>query len=150
MICISGIPGSGKSTVSEILSARGFRICDAAVIAENTGCRDGDEVDIDCLRERGDFRNCDAVQGHYSHLLSCDSVFILTADEETLRSRLKKRGYAESKIEENLDAQMAGITYYESLERLPATRIHFIDTSGSRPEETARTIEDALTGPRKI
>ncbi len=140
MICITGVPGTGKSTISAELAGMGFEVCDAAAVAEKAGCISDREVDIKCLLQNGDFSRCDVVQSHFSHHLQCAQVVILETDPETLEKRLKDRGYSELKVRENIDAQLSGTIYYESLERLPAGRIRIMDTSSGQPASIAEEI----------
>lgn len=140
MICISGVPGTGKSTVGALLSEMGLMVCDAASVAEEAGCISGEEVDIQCLQQRGNFTGCDVLQSHFSHLVLCDKVVILETDPDMLSRRLEERGYSDQKVRENIDAQLSGTIYYESLDRLPAGRISRIDTTSDPPQSTARKI----------
>lgn len=149
MICITGVPGTGKTTISRILNDMGYRICDAAGIAGNSDCISGTDVDLDCLMERGDFSDCDGVQSHFSHLLQCSVVFILEADEEELGQRMRDRGYTEEKISENIDAQRSDTIYYEALDRVPSNRIFRLKTTGTTPESVADNITQLLQLDRK-
>ena len=127
----------------------GYNVCDAASVADEVGCVSNHEVDIQCLYQKGDFSGCDLAQSHFSHYLSCDLIIILEASDDTLESRLKKRGYTDLKIRENIDAQLSGTIYYESLERLPAVRIKTMDTTSASPESLAREIAAMLEPNRK-
>lgn len=146
MICLTGVPGTGKSTLGSILAEAGFKVCDAASVAIDSGCISGDEVDIQCLLQRGDFSRCDIVQSHFSHLLSCEHIVILETDPDVLKKRLKDRGYSESKIMENTEAQISGTIYYESLDRVPSGRITRIDTTACSPESSADTVISIFQG----
>lgn len=149
MICITGVPATGKTTISGILSKKGLVVCDANEKAINCGCLEDGEVDIDCLERNADFSGCDAIGSHYSHLLRCDQVFILQCDEHMLRERMRKRGYAEQKITENIDAQISGVLYFEALQRIPSTRIFKIDTTEMDPDSAAEYVMATLTKARK-
>ncbi len=133
LICITGIPGTGKTTLCKMLSDRGISCTGLDCIAEISGAKDDDIVDVDKLY--GVHIESDIVESHYSHFLNCNHVIILVEDEKTLHARLKTRGYSDDKINENIDSQRAEIIYYEALERLPAGRIHII-------HEKSRSIED--------
>ena len=50
MICLSGIPGTGKTTICRMLRESGINCASADETAEKDGCLKDEEVDIDCLR----------------------------------------------------------------------------------------------------
>lgn len=127
MWCISGIPGSGKTTICKLLDGNGIKCLSALDIPGAEKCLDDDEVDTDCLKSiisrEG---SVSAVESHFSHLLGCSSVIILQRSEEGVAGELRGRGYSEDKIEENLDALRADVIYSEALQALPSGRIHRI------------------------
>ncbi len=116
-----------------MLNEHGLRCTGIDDIARAAGLNNGNIVDVDRLSKV--HIDYDIIESHYSHLLDCTHVIILVDDNETLRNRMEKRGYSREKINENLDAQMAEVIYYESLDRLPADRIYMIN-------ECSRNIED--------
>ncbi len=127
MWCISGIPGSGKSTICKLLNSDGIKCMNALDIPGTEKCVDNGEVDIDCLKfVISSEITVDAVESHFSHLLGCSSVIILERSEEGTEEELRGRGYNEDKIRENLDALRAEIIYSEALDVMPAGRIHKI------------------------
>ena len=126
MICITGIPGAGKSTLCRNLSEYGIKCTAANDEAELLGCISGEDVDVDLLRGR--LNGIDIVEGHYSQLLDCEAVIIMKASENTIRRRLTEKGYSREKIDENIDSMFSGTIYYEALDRLPANRIFTLDS----------------------
>ncbi len=126
MICITGIPGTGKSTLCLNLNRNGVTCRPANDEAQRLGCVSGDVVDTDRLR--GAINGVNIIEGHYTHLLDCECVIILTGSEETIRKRLLDRGYSREKIEENIDVMLSGSIYYEALDRLRAGRIFTVST----------------------
>ena len=135
MICISGIPASGKSTVCDRLSGLGYKCIHLSEIAAGMGCIESGEVDIDCLSELKLDRDT-IVESHYAHLLACDYVIILDTSQEDVCRRMGDRGYSREKIEENMDALLADSIYYEALERLPSVRIYRISNPEGELDET--------------
>ena len=129
MICISGIPGSGKSTVCKKLKEFGYDCKNVSLIKEYEECLDGDEVDTDCLKSKLHLvkSNNTIIEGHFAHLLGCDLIIILQRDPELVRKTLSERGYSKEKIEENMDALVSDTIYYESLEFLPAPLIRKVN-----------------------
>lgn len=137
MICITGIPGSGKSTLCEKLRESGIKCVSVLEISGFESCRSGDEVDIDCLSEKlNQERKTDLViEGHFSHLLGCESVIILDRNEKEVVQELLKRGYPDKKIKENIDALRSDIIYHETLDLLPSTRIIRIEVEEGRQDK---------------
>ena len=145
-LCITGVPGTGKTALCTCLNSLGVECVSAADLARDLNCIDSDTVDVDCLREKcGDQ---EIVEGHFSHLLGCRKIVILTCSEDVLEKRLLERGYSEEKIRENMEAQRSGIIYSESLDLIPSLRIMEIETSKILPEETAQRILAFLKGER--
>ncbi len=135
MICITGIPGTGKTTICKMLNDYGIKCTGLNKIAGEYGAIKGDTVDVDILISQQ--INCDVVESHYSHLLDCQYVIILEDDENRLRERMASRGYIQSKIDENIDAQRSGIVYYEAVDRLPRNHIFII-------KEDSRSIDEVF------
>ncbi len=75
-VAVSGVPGTGKTTLSLLISRSGYRIIDLNVEAGKAGCLHEDEVDIGCLRERIRTDGPVIMDGHYSHLLDPYCVII--------------------------------------------------------------------------
>lgn len=145
MICITGVPGTGKSTIRNMLTDDGLQCISLDQLARSSGCVDQDNVDIDCLaRKIGVGYRC--VESHYSHLLECQFVIIMTTREDQLVSRLSGRGYGMEKIDENIGAQRADIIYYEALERLPASRIIKVANDDGTLPSAYRTVKNLIQG----
>ncbi|MCW6168230.1 MAG: hypothetical protein LVQ96_01705 [Thermoplasmatales archaeon] len=117
----------------------GYDCKNASLIEGYEKCLDGDEVDIDCLRNRMNFvkSNNMIVESHFAHLLGCDLIIILQRDTESVRRTLSNRGYSKEKIEENIDALLSDTIYYESLEFLPAPLIRKVKV-------TENNLDDAV------
>lgn len=145
MWCVTGIPGSGKSTMCKLLNERGIRCINALDFPGSNKCRESDEVDIDCLRRAISGKESDSVvEGHFSHLLDCDSVIILERDEEAIGKTLEARRYSPAKIRENMDVMRSDVIYREALERLPAGRIHRIVVKENCLEEALSQCVDLI------
>lgn len=151
MICITGVPGSGKSTVCGILREQGFDCRNVLDLEGANSCLEGDEMDIDCLREKAiPYTNTGIiVEGHYSHILQCSMIFILERGEDIVSEALKQRGYPHEKISSNIDAIRSDIIYQEALESAPAPRIHRIVVHEGNPGAAAETIMKYAASARK-
>lgn len=125
MIAITGVPGSGKSTICRELNLRGMHCVNAMEIPGAAICAEGEEVDLECLSERLATSGLESVvEGHFAHLLGCTHAIICERSEASVRETLEDRGYPMEKVEENIDALLSDSIYQEALESLPSTRIH--------------------------
>ena len=142
LVALTGIPGTGKSTICNILRGKNFRCYEALQIFGSNECMEGEEVDIDCLSSLWAHRDEKdvIVASHYSHLLGADFVIILERDPELVEKSLLARGYSSEKIFENMDSLYSDIIYQESLDLLPSTRIYRIMNKEGKPAETAEAI----------
>ncbi len=133
MICISGIPCTGKTSICRMLNDAGIECKNLDNIALEYNALNNGIVDMDSLIDI----NIDipVVESHYSHILDCEYIIIIKDDENKVRERMIKRGYSNNKINENIDAQRSDIIYYESLDHMPENRIYIIDGSGMNIEE---------------
>ena len=161
VIFISGTPCTGKTTVAadlnDFLSENGFnskliKINDFAFENDLVLGEDPDKfykvIDIDklniCLNEEIDnFLSNDKsgsinvmiVEGHLSHLCDgADKMIVLRLDPSILKERLKERNYAESKINENLEAEALAVCSAEAYE-IYKDKTNEIDVSGKFVKE---------------
>ena len=135
-IYITGTPGTGKTSVAELLSAKlsmEFLEINDLIIQE--GYNLGYDVDRDTTivddRLLGGFlsqklsstsRICVA-GGIILYDSLFDYVIILHSSVPTLRNRLKKRNYSEKKIETNVEAEIMNVIYYETVEFFPTKKV---------------------------
>ena len=154
VIFISGTPCTGKTTVAsdlnDYLSSNGFhsrliKVNDFAIDNDLVLGEDPDKlykvIDIDglneCLNEKIDQRsNCILiVEGHLSHLCEgADKMIVLRLNPSILKNRLEERDYAESKIQENLEAESLAVCSAEAYE-IYGDKTNEIDASDKSVEE---------------
>ena len=154
ILIITGTPGTGKSTVAKLLSERhGFKLIDLNSFAAEAAAgydaeRGSVEVDVEKLFEVvkplavGDV----VIEGHLAHLLPFRDavVVVLRCSPEVLRERLRRKGFAERKIRENLEAEALDVCLIESLEL--HENVYEVDTTELKPEEVLACIERILAG----
>ncbi|MCL4451011.1 MAG: AAA family ATPase [Candidatus Thermoplasmatota archaeon] len=143
MICITGPPKSGKTSICAELNGRGIECKSADRIAESLGCLEGGIVDIDCMNDKM-LSLPRVIEGHYSHLLRCDYVIVLKTDPSVLEDRMRLAGYSKEKISENIDASEIGIFESEALERLPLRRIVTCDLTGMSIPESVLAVMNKI------
>ncbi len=147
-LCITGTPGTGKTTVSGMLGMNFINLND---FARNEGCMEGyDEsmksyiVNINCLKKRlKDYDNI-VFESHYSHLVGCDIIIVLRTSPKILKERLKSRNYDDEKIMENLEAEAIGLITEESMEI--CKNVYEIDTGIYGIDETVKIIREIIEG----
>lgn len=163
-IFITGTPCVGKSTVSEKLASKlSAKLIHISQLVEDKQLFDGiDEkkgykiVDEDILcREINKIINLEKesefiiVDGHLSHFCkSADWVIILRVNPEILKKRLEKRGYSESKILENLEAEAMGVCSVESYD-IHGDNAYEIDVTNLSINKILEIIIDIIYNDKK-
>ena len=163
-ISITGTPGVGKSTISKKLasklSAKLIHISDLVDdkqlfkgIDDEKGYKIVDE-DILC-NEINSIINLETesefviVDGHLSHFCrGSDWVIILRVNPNILEGRLKERGYSDTKIFENLEAEAMGVCSVESYD-IHGDNAYEIDVTNLSVDEILEIIKDIIYSNQK-
>jgi len=155
IISITGTPGTGKTTLSEALRAKGYNVVDLNAHIREKGLtgkhdeeRDTHEVDVSKLRRSlAEYRRIDGTvffDGHLSHFTDCDMIIVLRCNPSVLYQRLRKRDYDEKKIIENVQAEALDVILCESVDsRIPTFEI---DCTSSDTNNIISAVEDILAG----
>jgi len=154
MIAITGTPGTGKTHLAEELRIRGYNVLDLnehiranGLLEEKDEARDTYCVDVDALDlSLEKYRTDDVlfIEGHFSHCVECDAVIVLRCSPETLAGRLRARGYPESKVAENVQAEILDVILCESVET--DAPVCELDTSEDSTGTIADKVEDMIKG----
>jgi adenylate kinase len=163
-IIITGTPGTGKTSVSKIVSEK----LESELISVNelvdqkhiyTGInkeKEYKEVDLNHLsREiQSVIQNSPKnviVEGHLAHYIEKDEfvdlVIVLRARPDILRKRLNKRAWSDSKVQENLEAEALDICTFEAVTNF-GEKVNEIDTSDISMVEVADQILKVLNGEK--
>ena len=159
IVGVTGTPGTGKTTLSKMLAkATGLSYIDVTEIIKDKGIDEGFDNKRKCLIVDTDrlFSEIKShikkikgkgviIDSHLSHYLPADFLQILiitTCDIGMLKERLKERGYDESKIRENLDAEIFSLCSNEALE-YKHNRIE-VNTSNGVSKQKVEEIADAI------
>ena len=152
-IFITGTPCVGKTTLASRLNGRLIKINDLAIshgfvlgIDENKGYK---VIDIEKLSSYVDelTKDCEELlifEGHVTHLLDgADKVIVLRVHPEILKGRLEARGYSESKIRENLEAEALGVCSAEAFDKYSSKACE-LDITDSTIDEAVSLIEGVI------
>jgi len=155
IVAISGTPGTGKTALSDELRSRGYSVLDINehirtndLLGEKDEERDTFLVDIDMLdRSIRDIPKDDEtifLDSHMSHCLDSDAIFILRCCPDVLSDRLRRRGYSEAKVIENVQAEILDVILCEAVESdIP---VYELDTSSESISSTVDKMEYVLAG----
>ena len=155
IVAITGTPGTGKSSICSVLGRRGYFIVDLDQEARAGGfivgrdeSRGADEVDVEGLRNHLQIPAKIAfLKGHYSHLMDVNLAIVLRCRPSVLRKRLQERGWPDSKIQENVEAEAIDSILQEAVARLDL--VYEIDTTERTAESTAAGVLEILQGRTK-
>jgi len=150
VICVSGTPGTGKTTLSKKLAKRlNFYYLDVNKLIVKNRLYEGYDkkrrtkiVDIAILNkflikeiknfQKQNKKNGVIIDSHLSHYLPrkyVDLCIVAKCDIKELNKRLRNKKFSENKIKENLQSEIFDICYNESLER--KHRVLVVDTAKS-------------------
>jgi len=152
-IAVTGTPGVGKtSACSLVKSMLVLHVNDLVekfdVATSYDRKRMTREVDVNKLSKAVSKLEGDMVlEGHFSHMLKPDVVVVLRCSPAVLEKRLRKKGWGEKKIRENVEAEAVDVVLVEALEN--AREVCEIDTTHMKPRQVAKAIENIISGERQ-
>ncbi|MEA2003433.1 MAG: adenylate kinase family protein [archaeon] len=155
MILVSGTPGTGKTSVSEILSERlGYRLVRINDFADEQGLTEGVDpvrgsriIDEEKLKAKvGDLSGDIVLEGHLAHFCKGDVSVVLRARPDELERRLSLRKWIREKIRENVEAEMLDVILTEAVEA--NENVVEVDTTGKSPDDVCRILEDMIQNKR--
>lgn len=153
IISVSGTPGTGKTVASKMLAQKlGYDHVDLNLFCKENGLvsgydksRDSFEIDVEKLKEF-EFEDNVVIDGHFSHYINSDVVFVLRAEPDELKKRLEQRKWLPKKIHENFEAEMMGVCSVESRELNDVTVD--LDTTGNTVERTVDLLYNLVKGKK--
>lgn len=153
-LAVTGTPAVGKTTLAAELRQSGWQVVDIAALAREAGCIAGrdeadgsDVIDVERLRRRvpADGGRRVAYEGHLSHLLGLEEVWVLRCDPDVLRPRLQARGYPAAKVQENLEAEAMDLILQEAQDT--SARVLQVDATRRTAPETLQAFLDRTARP---
>jgi len=155
LVALTGTPGTGKTSVAEVLGRWGYYVLLLDRLAEErnliTGvdeARGVREVDVERLdREIRVPVKLGFLVSHYAHRMSVNATVVLRCYPRTLAERLRARGWPEPKVRENVEAEAIDAITQEAVARGVPT--FEVDTTSSTPTDTATAVLAILEGKTK-
>lgn len=154
-IAITGVPGTGKTTIAKKLKSKlsQFEFIDVTKeIKDHELYSNFDQVDqtyeVDSLKFESHFsklvdskKNKNVLfEGHLAHLIEgLDFVIYLIADIEAITSRLTSRGYSQKKIQDNTESQIMNVIEDEI--KSMNYKFAIVDTSKNSIEKSIEEID---------
>ena len=163
-IAVTGTPGTGKTTATELLESRladDESLPDLEVIHLNRVLEDEElytEVDadreslvadLDALAEWLEGRDDVVIESHLAHHFDADRAAVLRCAPATLEQRLRERGESDAKARENAESEALDVILSEAAEEHGLESIYEIDTTDRDPEAVADALEAVIAGDRE-
>ena len=153
LIAITGTPGVGKTSVSAELRRRGYLVVDAnehlrahGLLTEKDVPRDTFNVDMEAFNSGKD--GVVFIDSHLSHGTDCSRIIVLRCRPSVLAERLRKRGYSEAKVRENVQAEVLDVILCEATDTdIP---VNEYDCSEGTPSDAVDFIERILNGETEL
>jgi len=150
---VTGTPGVGKTSACALVKS--LPVMHVNELVEQLHMASGydrkrktKEVDVSKLAKavakiEGDM----ILEGHFSHLLGPNVAIVLRCSPKILEKRLRKKGWDEAKIRENVEAEAVDVVLIETVENVPD--VCEIDTTKKTPTQVAKDIERIIAGERQ-
>ncbi|WP_435098970.1 adenylate kinase family protein [Halorubrum sp. N11] len=171
-IAVTGTPGTGKSTATDLLADEydvihlNERIKgDDGLWTERDADRDTLVADLDAVREHlGDWSG--VLDSHLAHRFDVDRVIVLRCHPEAIEARLRERGESDAtatenaepdepsralarKARENAESEALDVILSEAVSEHGMENVYEIDTTDRDPESVAAALRDAIEGDRE-
>ncbi|WP_254767876.1 adenylate kinase family protein [Salinilacihabitans rarus] len=157
-VAVTGTPGTGKTTATDLLAARieEFEVVHLNAVLEREGLytevdaeRDSLVADLDALAARFEDRDDVVIESHLAHHLDADRVAVLRCAPADLETRLRERGESEAKAAENSESEALDVILAEAVERHGLDSVYEVDTTDRDPEAVADELEAVVRGERE-
>jgi adenylate kinase len=162
-VVLTGSPCSGKTTLAKKLSEKlrhplvhlSDFVKEKKIFSGYDRKRKARVVDVKELRKKlnqeyGKAKNI-ILEGHLlcEFPLRADFVFVIRCHPDALISRMKKRGYPKTKIEENVLAELLDYSFVRAKENYKKAKIFEINSTERSADKNVALILDIIKGKRK-
>ncbi|MEM1990164.1 MAG: adenylate kinase family protein [Candidatus Bathyarchaeia archaeon] len=166
VIVITGTPGVGKSLVSAELASRinayvislGNLVREEKLYTSVNMERDTLVVNLERVSRRvmemiSSTPRDVIVEGHFAVDVvpseEASIVFVFRRDPEELKRVLESRSYKETKVAENLAAELLDVCLYDAVRKYGVDKVCEIDVTSKSVDEVVQEILDVLNGLRE-
>ncbi len=150
---VTGTPGVGKTSACALVKS--LQVVHVNDLVDELGLVSGYDRkrktrEVDVLRLARAVAKIEGdmiLEGHLSHMLGVDVAIVLRCSPKILEKRLRKKGWDERKIRENVEAEAVDVVLVEALENVP--EVCEVDASKKTPSQVAKDIERIVAGERQ-
>lgn len=152
-IAVTGTPGVGKTSACVLVKRMPVVHVNDLVDRFDAAAgydrkRKTKEVDVRKLAKAVAKLEGDMIlEGHFSHMLGPDVAIVLRCSPRILEKRLRKKGWDEKKVRENVEAEAVDVVLVEAVENVP--EVCEIDTTDMKPAQVAKAIDSVIAGERQ-
>lgn len=152
-IAVTGTPGVGKTSACTLVKSMPVLHVNDLVDKYEASAgydrkRKTKEVDVRKLAKAVAKLEGDMIlEGHFSHMLGPDVAIVLRCSPRILEKRLRKKGWDEKKVRENVEAEAVDVVLIEAVENVP--EVCEIDTTDMKPVQVAKAIDSVIAGERQ-
>ena len=165
-VAVTGTPGTGKTTATELLESRladgdadsepTLEVIHLNEVLEQEGLytevdaeRESKVADLEALAEWLEGRDDVVIESHLAHHFDAERVAVLRCRPADLEERLLERGEREAKARENAESEALDVLLAEAVETHGLESVYEIDTTGRTPEAVASDLEAVIDGERE-
>ncbi|MFC7210446.1 adenylate kinase family protein [Natronoarchaeum sp. GCM10025321] len=153
-VAVTGTPGTGKTTATELLETDldvvhlNEAIREEALYERVDEERDSVVADMDAVAEWLGGRDDVVIDSHLAHHLDIDRVVVLRCRPDVLEERLVERGEGEASAAENAESEALDVILSEAVDTHGFDSVYEIEATERTPEAVATEIEAVIEGER--
>jgi len=153
-VAVTGTPGTGKTTATDLLDAGpdvihlNEVVREAGLTAGTDADRDSAIADVAAVGDYLDGREDVLFESHLAHRFAADRVVVLRCDPETVERRLRDRGESADSATENAESEALDLILSEAVAQHGDDAVYEIDTTDRSPEAVASEIAAVVAGER--
>ncbi len=165
-VAVTGTPGTGKTTATELLEERlsstdddslpeletihlNRVLEDEELYTDIDADRESKIADLDAIRQWLEGRDDVVIDSHLAHHFGADRVAVLRCRPDRLETRLRDRGESDAKATENAESEALDVILSEAVDEHGLESIYEIDTTARDPEDVADALEAVVAGTRE-